>query len=68
MIKVVQIMNEGNKNGKSIETKNIKQNLCDFSDAYILVTGDVRGTNGEYTNVAFKSNSYKCIMQNSYKR
>ena len=70
MIKVVEIMNEGNKNGKSIKLrqKNIKQSLCDYSDAYILVTGDVRGTNGECTNVAFKSNSYKCIMQNSYKQ
>ena len=47
---------------------NIKQSLCDYSDAYILVTGDVRGTNGECINVTFKSNSYKCIMQNSYKQ
>ena len=34
---------EGNENDSTIqfETKVIKPNLCDFSDAYILVTGDI---------------------------
>ena len=32
---------EGNENGTTIkfETQVIKSNLCDYSDAYILVTG-----------------------------
>ena len=36
----------GNKNVNDstikFETKVIKPNLCDFSDAYILVTGDIK--------------------------
>ena len=38
------------------ETKVIKPNLCGYSDAYILVTGDIKVTGiVEYTNVAFKN-------------
>ena len=37
------------------ETKVIKSNLCDYSDAYILVTGNIAATGGnENTKVAFK--------------
>ena len=34
----------GNENDSTIkfETKGIKPNLCDYSDTYILVTGDVK--------------------------
>ena len=34
----------GNENDSTIkfETKVIKSNLCDYSDAYILVTGDIK--------------------------
>ena len=49
---------EGNENDSAIkfETKVIKSNLCDYSDAYILVTGNItaRGGNAN-TNVAFKN-------------
>ena len=36
----------GNENDSTIkfETKVIKPNLCDYSDAYILVTGDIKAT------------------------
>ena len=48
----------GNENDSTIkfETKVIKQNLCDYSDAYILVTGDIKviGITAD-TNVAFKN-------------
>ena len=38
------------------ETKIIKRNLCDYSDAYILVTGDIKVTNiGADSNVAFEN-------------
>ena len=38
------------------ETKVIKSNLCDYSDAYILVTGDITVRNGDAnTKVAFKN-------------
>ena len=38
------------------ETKVIKSNLCDYSDAYILVTGDITATGGDAsTKVASKN-------------
>ena len=48
----------GTENDSTIkfETKPIKPNLCDYSDAYILVTGDIKVTNiGADTNAAFKN-------------
>ena len=43
-----------NENSSTIkfETKVIKPNLCDYSDTYILVTGDIKAAN---TNGAFKN-------------
>ena len=37
---------EGKENGTTVkfETQVIKSNLCDYSDAYILVTGDITAT------------------------
>ena len=49
---------EGNEDSTTIkfETKVIKSNLCDYSDAYILVTGDITATGGDAnTKVAFKN-------------
>ena len=38
------------------ETKVIKPNLCDYSDAYILVTGDIQiAAVAAHTNVAFRN-------------
>ena len=39
---------EGNENNSSIklETKVIKSSICDYSDAYVLVTGDITVTGG----------------------
>ena len=48
----------GNDNDSTIkfETKVIKPNLCDYSDVYTLVTGDIKvGAVAEDTNVAFKN-------------
>ena len=48
----------GNENDSAIksETKVIKPNLCDYSDAYILLTGDIKVENvAADTNVAFKN-------------
>ena len=47
---------DGDENGTTIkfETKVIKSNLCDYSDAYILVTGNIAATGGR-ANDAFKS-------------
>ena len=48
----------GNENGSTIkfETKVIKPSLCDYSDTYILVTGDIKIANiAGNTNVAFKN-------------
>ena len=49
---------DGDENGTTIkfETKVIKSNLCDYSDAYILVTGNITATGGDAnTRVAFKN-------------
>ena len=49
---------DGDENGTTIkfETKVIKSNLCDYSDASILVTGDTTATGGDAnTKVAFKN-------------
>ena len=49
---------EGNENSTSVkfETKNITSNLCNYSDAYILVIANITGTNGDgNTDVAFKN-------------
>ena len=48
---------EGNENNSSIkfEAKVIKSNLCDYSDTYILATGNTTATgDNENTKVAFK--------------
>ena len=49
---------EGNENGTTVkfETQVIKSNLCDYSDAYIHVTGDITVTGGDgNTRDAFKN-------------
>ena len=46
------------ENNSTIEfdTKVIKPNPCDYSDAYILVTGDIAVVNGnQNTSIAFKN-------------
>ena len=48
----------GNESDSTIkfETKVIKPALCDYSDAYILVTGNITVTSGnDNTKVAFKN-------------
>ena len=60
------VYGEGNENGTTvnIETQVIKSNLCDYSDAYILVTGNITATGGDAnTRVAFKNcaSFTKCI-------
>ena len=57
---------EGDEIGSSIkfETKVTESNLCDYSDAYILVTGNITATGGNAnTKVAFKNCApfTKCI-------
>ena len=49
---------EGNEDSTTIkfETKIIKSNLCDYSDTYILVIGDITAIGGSAnTKVAFKN-------------
>ena len=57
---------EGNEDRTTVkfETKVIKSSLCDYSDAYILVTGNITATGGDAnTRVAFKNCApfTKCI-------
>ena len=57
---------EGNENGTTIkfETQVIKSNLCDYSDAYILVIGNITAAGGDANaRVAFKNCApfTKCI-------
>ena len=49
---------EGNENDSSIkfETKVIKSILCDYSNDYVLLTGDITATGGNAnTNVSLKN-------------
>ena len=45
------------KQGNTIkfETETIKSSLCDYSDAFVLVTGNIIGTANNNTDVAFKN-------------
>ena len=65
MIKITDY-GEGNEDSATVkfETKVIKSNLCDYSDAYIVVTGNITATGGgANTRVKFKKCSpfTKCI-------
>ena len=56
MIKITDY-GEGNEDGTTIKFENqvIKWNICDYSDAYILVTGNITAADGNAnTGVAFK--------------
>ena len=49
---------EGNEDSTTVKfkTKLVKSNLCDYSDAYILVTGNEKATGGDAnTRIAFKN-------------
>ena len=57
---------EGNEDSTTVkfETKVIKSSLCDYSEAYIPVTGDIKATGGNAdAGVAFKNCApfTKCI-------
>ena len=59
---------EGNENDSTIkfEKKVIKSNLCDYSDAYILVTGNITAArDNANTKVAFKNcaSFRRCVAQ-----
>ena len=41
-------------NSIKFETESIKSSLCDYSDAFILVTGDITVNANNDTDVAFK--------------
>ena len=42
-------------NSIKVEIEYIKSNLCDYSEAFILVTGDIRVAVNDNTDVAFKN-------------
>ena len=42
-------------NSLKFETETIISNLCDYSDAFILVTGDITVTADNNTDIAFKN-------------
>ena len=71
MLSVIKITNygEGNEYSTTVkfETKITKSSLCDYSDSYILVTGDITGTGGDAnTRVEFKNCSiYEMHNSNS---
>ena len=59
---------EGNKDSATVkcEIKVIKPHLCDYSDAYILLTGDITATDcSKNTTVAFKNCAQftKCVAR-----
>ena len=62
MIKITQTMVKEDSTTIKFETKVIKSNLCHYSDAYILVTGNITASDAN-TRVAFKNFApfMKCI-------
>ena len=42
-------------NSIKFETEGIRWSLCDYSDAFILITGDITVSAGNNTDVAFKN-------------
>ena len=46
--------NYSHQNPIKLSTKSIESSLCDYSDVYILVTGNIAGANNN-TKVAFKN-------------
>ena len=56
MIKITQFEGTEDDTTVKFETKAIKPNLCDYSDAYILVTGNITAAGGNSnTRAAFKN-------------
>ena len=60
------VYDQGNESGTTVkfETQVIKSSLCDYSDAYILVTGNITAVgNDANTKVAFKNCApfMKCV-------
>ena len=60
------VFGEGNEENRTVkfETRVIKSNLWDYSDTYILATGDITATGGNAdTRIAFKNCApfTKCI-------
>ena len=56
MVKIMDNMVKENNSTIKFETEVIKPNLCDYSDAYILVTEDITAQGGNAnTKVAFKN-------------
>ena len=53
----IQITKGNYKQGNTIkfETETIKSSLCDYSDAFILVTGNITVAADDNTDVAFKN-------------
>ena len=65
------VYGKGNEDSRTVkfESRIIKSNLRDYSDAYIVVTGDITATGGNAdTRVAFKKLCSIYEMHNSYKR
>ena len=53
---VKQKKDKYNKNNSTkLETESTKSSLCDYCDAFILITGDIAGNAGNNTDVAFKN-------------
>ena len=53
--KIINLLNDSSNNSIKFEKESIKSSLCDYSDAFILVTGDITVTASNNKNVAFKN-------------
>ena len=51
------------KNSIKFETESIKSSVCDYSNAFILVTGDVTVTADNNTDVVFKNHALFSIYK-----
>ena len=52
--KIINLLNDSSNKSIKFENESIKSSLCDYSDAFILVTGDIAVTASNNKNVAFK--------------
>ena len=53
--KIINLLNDSSNNSIKFEKESIKSSLCDYSDAFILVTGNITVAANNDTDAAFKN-------------
>ena len=53
--KIINLLNDSSNKSIKFEKESIKSSLCDYSDAFILVTGNITVAANNDTDAAFKN-------------